>query len=116
MASESYTPGAMLLEGPAQTRTVTIASGADVAAGAVLGRITASGKYTLSLSTANDGSQTPVAIAAHAIEASGADGTGAAFFMGTFDGAKLTYGASHTAATVDTAFAVAGAPLFVKTL
>lgn len=116
MASESFTPGDMLLDGPHKTRVVTIASGADVVKGAVLGIVTASGKYVLSTTGASNGSQIPVAIAAHNIEASGADGIGEVFYMGTFDGSKLTYGASHTAATVDAAFAAAGAAINVKTL
>lgn len=116
MASETFTPGQMELEGPFKTRAVTILAGADVVKGAVLGIVTASGKYQLSASAAIDGSQTPVAIAAHDIEASAADGVGSVYFMGTFDDAKLTYGAGHDASTVDAAFAAAGAPLDVKTL
>ena len=40
-------------------RKVTIISGQNLVRGAVLGKITASGKYNLSLSAAADGSQTP---------------------------------------------------------
>lgn len=41
---------------------VTIAAGADLTNGAVLGKITASGKYLLSAPGAIDGSETPVAV------------------------------------------------------
>lgn len=43
--------------------TVTIAAGADVRPGEVLGKITASGKYTARAAGAVDGSQVAVAIA-----------------------------------------------------
>ncbi|HEY8732269.1 MAG TPA: head decoration protein, partial [Candidatus Limnocylindria bacterium] len=38
---------------------ITLITGQNLARGAVLGKITASGKYTLSLSAAVDGSQVP---------------------------------------------------------
>ncbi len=41
---------------------ITIASGADLKKGAVLGKITASGKYVLSAPGVSDGSQTPAAV------------------------------------------------------
>ncbi|MAC81482.1 MAG: head decoration protein [Rhodobacteraceae bacterium] len=42
--------------------TATIAAGADLTAGAVLGKITASGKFALSAPGASDGSEDPVAV------------------------------------------------------
>lgn len=56
---------------------VTIASGADLTAGAVLGKITASGKYALSAPGASDGSQTPVAVLLVDAAAASADVAGA---------------------------------------
>lgn len=41
---------------------ITVASGADLKIGSVLGKITASGKYVISLPGASDGSQTPAAV------------------------------------------------------
>jgi len=97
---------------PLISQSETILSGQNIAAGAVLGKVTASGKYVLSLSGSSDGSQTPIAIAAVAIDASSADLAGPVFVSGLFDSNLLTYGTAHTAATVKDAFA--GSPLFVE--
>lgn len=54
--------------------TVTIVSGAGVLeAGTVLGKITASGKFTESPATGADGSQTAVAVLAYGVDATSAD-------------------------------------------
>ena len=116
MTTESFTPGDLLLDGPSMTRAVTIKSGADVVRGAVLGRITTGGKYILSDDGASDGSEDPVAIAAEDIEASSADGTGLVWVMGNFDAAKLTFGGTHDADSVETAFRTADLPIRLKTL
>lgn len=89
-------------------RAVTLVSGQNVVRGAVLGKITAGGKYNLSLSAAADGSQTPVAIAAQDMDASGGDKTIQVFLRGDFKASKLTYGASHTKATLFEALAARG--------
>jgi len=53
---------------------ITIVSGAGVlVAGTVLGKITASGKYTDSPATGADGSQTAVAVLAYDVDATSAD-------------------------------------------
>lgn len=70
-----HAAGFMLSEanGTRSRDTVTIVSGQNLKAGAVLGKITASGKYT-EFNTANaDGSQTAVAILWDAVNASGGD-------------------------------------------
>lgn len=56
---------------------VTIASGADLKVGAVLGKITSNGKYVLSNPAASDGSQTPVAVLLKDADAASADVTNA---------------------------------------
>jgi len=61
--------------------TVTIASGADLTAGAVLGKVTASGKFIHSAPGAADGSQTPVAVLLEDAEAASADVTNALVVM-----------------------------------
>ena len=64
-ASEANTAGDVILfeeDKRFSRETVTIAAGADLTPGAVLGKITASGKYMLSAPAAVDGSQTPVAV------------------------------------------------------
>lgn len=55
---------------------VTLLAGTAYPVGAVLGKITASGKYTLSATTGSDGAQTAVAVLLNAVDATAADGTG----------------------------------------
>ena len=53
---------------------ITIASGAGIiAAGTVLGKVTATGKYVASAVGASDGSEVPAAINIHGADASAAD-------------------------------------------
>ena len=55
---------------------VTIASGASLALGTVLGKVTASGKYKTLAPAASDGTQTAVAVLAEAVDATAADKPG----------------------------------------
>lgn len=87
-------------EQPAQTRKVTLVSGQNLVRGALLGRITTGGKYTLSLSGSSDGSQTPRAILAHDVDASGGDKDALVYEAGDFNESALTFGTAHTAASV----------------
>jgi len=82
------------------SRKITVISGQTVARGAVLGRITASGKYNLSLSAASDGSQTPDLILAEDCDASGGDKEGLAYEAGVFNVNALVIGTAHTAASI----------------
>jgi len=62
---------------PNYTReTVTLLAGTAYPIGAVLGRITASGKYKLATSGGTDGAQTAAAVLLYPVDASGADGHG----------------------------------------
>jgi hypothetical protein len=62
---------------PNYTReTVTLLAGTAYPIGAVLGRITASGKYKLATSGGTDGAQTAAAVLLSPVDASGADGPG----------------------------------------
>jgi hypothetical protein len=62
---------------PNYTReTVTLLAGTAYPVGAVLGRITASGKYKLATSGGTDGAQTAAAMLLYSVDASDADGTG----------------------------------------
>lgn len=79
---------------------IVLKNGENLVRGALLGKITASGKYVLSLSAAADGSQTPVAILAVDTWAQGADKATTAYFRGDFDASAITLGASHTLASV----------------
>src|SRR5258708_2621335 len=93
-------------------RSITIASGASLASGAIvansatsaippvlpraplLGGVTASDKYIPSIKTATDGSQNPTAILAADTDASSADVVSDAYFMGEFTGEIMSYDAS----------------------
>jgi hypothetical protein len=57
---------------------ITVVSGQDLAAGAVLGKITASGKYTAVAPAASDGSESAAGILYEAVDASGGDESGVA--------------------------------------
>jgi len=62
---------------PNYTREViTLLAGMPYPVGAVLGKITASGKYTLSPATGTDGSQVASAVLLYAVDATLADATG----------------------------------------
>ena len=82
---------------PMISKKVVIVSGQNVARGAVLGKITTGGKYTLSLAAAEDGSEDPVAILAESVDASGGDKEGLVFLSGEFNSASLVFGTGHTA-------------------
>lgn len=113
--STPYDPNGIIVGPfPVQTSGATIGESADLTAGAVLGRITASGKYILSASAASDGSQTPVAILTTDAAVDAADAEAIILLTGEVDGAKLNFGAGHTAASVEAAFRAAGRSLFIR--
>ncbi len=88
-------------EFPVIVRTATLASGAGaLTRGAVLGKITASGKYLLSLSGALDGSEVPDAILAEDADATSADAQVMIYLAGDFRADQLTIGSAHTAASI----------------
>lgn len=79
---------------------VTLISGQVVVRGAVLGKITTSSKYNLSLSAAADGSQVPDRICAQDCDASAGDAECLTYRTGRFNDNALTLGASHTVASI----------------
>lgn len=85
---------------PVSARKVTLVSGQNLVRGAVLGVITASGKYTLSLSAAADGSQAPDAILAEDCDASAGDAEALIYERGDFAESALTLGTGHTVASI----------------
>lgn len=96
----TFTPDDLIAgDFPVRTRKVTLISGQNVVRGAVLGIITASGKYNLSLAAAGDGSNTPRAIAAEDVDATGGDKDLVVYISGDFNETKLTFGTGHTAAS-----------------
>lgn len=66
--------------------------------GHLLGKITASGKFNVSLSAASDGSQTPNAICAEDLVLA-ADGDAMVYISGDFNQNAMTFGTGHSAAT-----------------
>jgi hypothetical protein len=95
------TPDQLLVgEQPVLSRNITLISGQNVTRGTILGKITASGKYTTSLSASSDGSQTPDCIAAHDCDASSADAVTVAYFTGGFNELRVTLGTGHTLAAI----------------
>ena len=100
--TEGTTVPEKLLAGdyPRVGRKVTIGIAADLVAGTVLGKITASGKYIQSLSAAVDGSQVPEAILAEDAAAAAAEVEALIYETGDFNEAALTLGAAHTIASI----------------
>jgi hypothetical protein len=99
----TYTPD-KLFDRDTVTRKRTIASGAGILPrGTLLGAITASGKYLKSLAAAADGSQVPDAILLEPVDATAADVEAAIAIGGKFAIQGITFGAGHTAASVEAA-------------
>lgn len=82
------------------SRSITLLSGQNLIRGAVLGVITSGGKYTLSAAAASNGSQTPKAILAEDVDASGGDKTTLAYIAGEFNENEITLGVGHTVASI----------------
>lgn len=94
------------------TESIVIDTG-NLKRGALLGRITATGKYVLSLSASSDGSEVPRAILAEDADATSADVTTVGFLTGEFNTAAMTFGTGHTAASVKDGLRDLG--IFLKT-
>ncbi len=105
-----------LIAGPRaiESEKVTLDSGVIVR-GAVVGKITATGKYVLSASAAVDGSEDPLGIAVHDADASAADAELLIYTYGDFNERRLTFGAGHDADSVRAALRSLGIHL-VSTL
>jgi len=97
---------------PAVTESIVVASG-NLPSGALLGRVTSSGNWILSLAGAIDGSQVPRAILAEPTDATGGARTTVAYLSGEFNTAAMTFGTGHTAA--NTRDALRGLGIFLKT-
>lgn len=77
---------------------ITLLSGESVAAGAVLGKVTASGKYIPRIAAAVDGSEVAAAVAWDAIDASAADVDGVVVFRDAeINGAEIGWEAAISA-------------------
>lgn len=117
MSPVTYDPTPLIAgDYPLKSEPVVVASGQTLAEGAVIGKVTATQKYVLSLAGAVDGSEVPRGVLAVAVDAAAGDVTGPAYFSGAFAEEKMVFGTGHTAATVRTAWRDASAPLFIETL
>lgn len=84
-------------------------TGQNLTRGALLGRITASGKLILSLSAAGDGSQVPVAVLAKDTNATAADVSETPIYVaGSFNHNAVTFGTAHTLASTKIALQALG--------
>lgn len=83
---------------PLLTKVVTIASGANLKRGTVLGKVTASGKYVAVDSGKTDGSQNAECVLVHNVDASSADQNAVVYISGVFNKNELIFGGSDTAA------------------
>lgn len=101
-SSTAHTPDRLVSnqDYPLFSKKITLLSGENRSRGAVLGKVTASGKYKLSAAAAGDGSETPDAILTVDTDASAADVETVAYFRGQFDDGEITLGAGHTVASV----------------
>ena len=122
MIYPNFTPTALYAgDFPRTTRSITVASGANQAGlplkrGTVLGRVTATDKYIPSVKTANDGSQVPAAVLVSEVDAGAADQGAKGYFTGEFAGEVMTFDASFTIATLEAAFRIANAAIFVRSV
>lgn len=110
--AEAYVPD-QLIAGNLKlvSQPITLAAG-TLPRGSVLGRVTATGQYKLSVAGASDGSQNPSVILADAADASsGAVATGA-YVLGEFNANALNFDASWTVATLTPILQPLG--LFIK--
>lgn len=92
----------------------TLIAGQDLVAGAVLGKITASGKLQLCDSTAADGSEAPFAILLEDSDATAADLEVPILLAGVVNEGALSFGGTDTADTDRAALRDGG--IFLKTV
>lgn len=103
MKSSLFVPD-QLVAGTLQLVTDSgIITGGAFKRGTVLGLVSASGKYTQCVKTAEDGSQAPVAILVDDVDASSSDQTGGLYLMGEFNQNRVTIDASSTIAEMKAA-------------
>lgn len=81
---------------PVLKRGGTLLTGTDYKRGSVLGKITASGKYTLVDSTAVDGSEDPVRVLMDDVDATAADKKAPMAITGEFIEDALIFGGTDT--------------------
>ena len=81
---------------PLVTLPITVVSGENVSRGAVMGKITASGKYKLCTVDSSDGSEVAELVMSMDVDASAADAPGIGYLTGDFNENALTFGSVDT--------------------
>lgn len=118
----SYDPTGLIAGAyPVRHRVVTLAAGANAVGaplkrGTLLGRVTASDKHIISVKTAVDGSQIPVAVLAFDTDASAVDTRMAAYYEAELAGEMMTFDPSWTIPTIQAALRQAGSQLYVRSI
>lgn len=97
MQSYTYVPD-QLIAGNLQLVTDTVEIGGDVplVRGTILGQITATGVYVMSVKTATDGSENPCAVLVDRVSPDGATVRGGVYEMGIFNQNRITFDGSWT--------------------
>lgn len=114
-ATDSWLPDTLVASGNINTitdGTLTLIAGQNLLRGALLGKITATGKLTLSLSASGDGSQNPYCILAENCNAV-ADSICAVYLAGEFDANQIIFGTGQTLTNTKDPLRVLG--IFLKT-
>lgn len=96
----NYKPDNLLAGDFPRIANVETITGGNYKRGQVLGKITASGKYTASTSKATDGSQIPLGILAENVNATDEDKQAVVYSTGEFNLEALTYDSEFTAASM----------------
>lgn len=99
---------------PLVSEPIVVASGqGELPRGSVLGKVAATGKFTLSEADAEDGSENPICVLATAVISGVSDVKSAGYVMGQFIFEALTVGNGHDLASLRAAWACS--PLFIVT-
>ena len=116
ISTDTYSPDSLIagMALQAVTLTATLIAGQNLTRGALLGIITASGKYTLSLAASGDGSQIPCAVLAESANAV-SDKLVTIYVTGEFNANQVTFGTGHSATTAVTIAGARDNNIFFKT-
>ncbi|MFZ5274746.1 head decoration protein [Enterobacter asburiae] len=104
MQSYTYVPD-QLIAGNLHlvTDTVDIGGADPLVRGSILGQITATGVYVLSVQTATDGSEVPSAVLVDNVSPGGATVRGGIYELGIFNQNRITFDSSWTLPALKTA-------------
>lgn len=103
--TDTYVPDGLVGGNPdlLLNSSIILAAGQNLKRGALLGKITASGKYVLSLAASSDGSQVPNSILVDDVDATSGDKAALNYTRGDFLQDFVTFGTGHTPASTSAA-------------